>query len=276
VSNANQLEPMAQGGQGRADNAEPKGAAVANAPTTGGLPAGVEERIGKLRWDERGLVPAVVQDAVSKDVLMVAYMSKESLAKSLETGETWFWSRSRGSLWHKGETSGNVQRIQAIRYDCDADTLLVLVEPAGPACHTGKYSCFYQELTAPAESSDTELNAAATSDAKETRQAAVSGHDRFAILSKLESVIAAREAERPEGAYTTYLFDKGVDKILKKVGEEAAEVIIAAKNRSADELRYEASDLLFHLLVLLREQNLPLDEVLAELARRHAAPKKTE
>ncbi|OKO89164.1 Phosphoribosyl-AMP cyclohydrolase [Geobacillus proteiniphilus] len=202
-----------------------------------------------IRFDEKGLVPAIVQDAQSKEVLTLAYMNKESLEKTLETGETWFYSRSRQELWHKGATSGNVQRVVDIRYDCDADALLVLVEPAGPACHTGSYSCFSRSLD----------GAARTPAA-----------DRFAILNELEQIIAKRDAERPEGSYTTYLFEKGVDKILKKVGEEAAEVIIAAKNQNHEELKWEAADLLYHLLVLLREQKLPLDAVLETLAERHA------
>jgi len=208
--------------------------------------------IESIRFDASGLVPAVVQDAASKDVLMLAYMNKESLARTLETGQTWFWSRSRSELWNKGATSGNVQHVRDIRYDCDEDTLLVLVDPQGPACHTGAYSCFSRS---------------ALGTSAETEQ------DRFAMLSQLESVIASRDMERPEGAYTTYLFDKGVDKILKKVGEESAEVIIAAKNRDKDELRCEASDLIFHLMVLLREQKLPLDDVMAELKNRHLNPK---
>jgi phosphoribosyl-ATP pyrophosphohydrolase/phosphoribosyl-AMP cyclohydrolase len=203
----------------------------------------------RLRFDENGLIPAIVQDAASKEVLTLAYMNKESLQKSVETGETWFWSRSRQELWHKGATSGHTQRIVSMRYDCDGDALVVQVVPNGPACHTGVYSCFAEPIITgggdPPQSSD-----------------------RFAILNELEQLIASREAERPEGSYTTYLFEKGVDKILKKVGEEAAEVIIAAKNRSHDELRYEAADLIFHLLVLLREQKLPLDQVLAELQKR--------
>ncbi|TKI58643.1 bifunctional phosphoribosyl-AMP cyclohydrolase/phosphoribosyl-ATP diphosphatase HisIE [Brevibacillus antibioticus] len=205
--------------------------------------------VEKLRFDEKGLIPVIVQDAGSKTVLTLAYMNEESLQKSLATKETWFWSRSRQQLWHKGETSGHTQRIVSMRYDCDGDALVVMVEPNGPACHTGAYSCFTQEVF-----TDTD---------DEPVQA-----DRFAILSELEELIAAREVERPEGSYTTYLFEKGVDKILKKVGEEAAEVIIAAKNRSREELRYEASDLIFHLMVLLREQKLPLDEVLKELQKR--------
>lgn len=211
--------------------------------------------IDKIRWDLNGLIPAVVQDVVSKDVLMMAYMNRESLVISLETGEAWFWSRSRGELWHKGATSGNILNVKSIRIDCDQDTLLLLVHPKGPACHTGKYSCFFEDLSGNKTS--------VGSSGKET------GIHRFEILSTLESVIANRDAERPEGAYTTYLFEKGLDKILKKVGEETAEVIIAAKNKDVDELRYEASDLIFHLLVLLREAKLPLDELMKELNERH-------
>ncbi|MGE7272771.1 bifunctional phosphoribosyl-AMP cyclohydrolase/phosphoribosyl-ATP diphosphatase HisIE [Brevibacillus panacihumi] len=204
----------------------------------------------QLKFDENGLIPAIVQDAVSKTVLTLAYMNRESLQKSLETKETWFWSRSRQELWHKGATSGNTQRIVSMKADCDGDSLVVQVVPSGPACHTGAYSCFATDMLPEEESAEK------------------SGSDRYAILGELEQLIAEREAERPEGSYTTYLFEKGVDKILKKVGEEAAEVIIAAKNRDPQELRYEASDLIFHLLVLLREQKLPLDEVLSELERR--------
>lgn len=200
-----------------------------------------------IKFDEKGLAPAIVQDAVSKEVLTLAYMNEDSLRKSIETRETWFYSRSRQELWHKGETSGNTQKIVDIKYDCDQDAILVLVEPAGPACHTGSYSCF---------------NESVLGEAKEVSS------NRFAILNELEEVIAKREAEMPEGAYTTYLFDKGVDKILKKVGEEASEVIIAAKNRDHEELKWEAADLIYHLLVLLREQKLPLDEVLSVLQKR--------
>jgi len=207
----------------------------------------------QLRFDEAGLIPAVVQDAVSKEVLTLAYMNRESLTKTLESGETWFWSRSRQELWHKGATSDHTQKVVSLAYDCDGDALVVQVVPNGPACHNGTYSCFVEKLTSPA------IEANASNDRE---------GNRFAILAELEALIASREAERPEGSYTTYLFEKGVDKILKKVGEEASEVIIAAKNRSHDELRYEAADLLFHLLVLLREQKLPLDDVLRELHSR--------
>ena len=214
----------------------------------------------QIKFDEHGLIPAIVQDATTKQVLTLAYMNEESLKLTVEQGETWFYSRSRQELWHKGATSGNTQKVQSIEYDCDADTLLIKVHPAGPACHTGETSCFYQSLesVSPASASFPSNERVHEEDTK-----------RFAILAKLESTIASRDLERPEGAYTTYLFDKGIDKILKKVGEESAEVIIAAKNQSALELRYEASDLIFHLLVLLRVAKLPLDDVLLELESRH-------
>lgn len=215
-----------------------------------------------IRWDASGLVPAIVQDAQSKQVLMMAYMNRESLRLTLESGETWFWSRSREELWHKGATSGNVQTVVSMTYDCDGDTLLLLVDPKGPACHTGQTTCFYNEITVQGQKSGTANNRAATE----------SG--RFAVLAELEEVIAQREVERPEGAYTTYLFDKGVDKILKKVGEEASETIIAAKNKDNAELKLEISDLIYHLLVLLQERKLPLDEIMDELSRRHERPRR--
>jgi phosphoribosyl-AMP cyclohydrolase / phosphoribosyl-ATP pyrophosphohydrolase len=201
-----------------------------------------------IRFDEKGLVPAIVQDAETKEVLTLAYMNKESLEKTLETGETWFFSRSRQELWHKGATSGNTQSVVNVKYDCDQDAVLVLVEPKGPACHTGAISCFSEGVV--------------------TERAAASLED-YRILQSLEQLIIDREKERPEGAYTTYLFEKGVDKILKKVGEEASEVIIAAKNRDKEELKWEAADLLYHLQVLLVEQGLPLKEVLKTLEERH-------
>nr|WP_253300928.1 bifunctional phosphoribosyl-AMP cyclohydrolase/phosphoribosyl-ATP diphosphatase HisIE [Paenibacillus lautus] len=215
-----------------------------------------------IRWDASGLVPAIVQDAQSKQVLMMAYMNRESLRLTLESGETWFWSRSREELWHKGATSGNVQTVVSMTYDCDGDTLLLQVNPKGPACHTGQTTCFFNEITVQGQKSGPVNN----------RAAAESG--RFAVLAELEEVIAQREVERPEGAYTTYLFDKGVDKILKKVGEEASETIIAAKNKDNAELKLEISDLIYHLLVLLQERKLPLDEIMDELSRRHERPRR--
>jgi len=204
--------------------------------------------IESIRFDQNGLVPAIVQDAASKEVLTLAYMNEESLKKTIETKETWFYSRSRQELWHKGATSGNTQKVVEMRYDCDQDALLLLVQPAGPACHTGAYTCFSETIT---------------------KQSSEVLEDRFQILNTLEALIAERESELPEGSYTTYLFTEGVDKILKKVGEEAGEVIIAAKNRDHGELKWEVADLLFHLMVLLREQKLPLDDVLNVLEERH-------
>ena len=190
-------------------------------------------------------------------------MNRESLEKSLESGETWFYSRSRQELWHKGETSGNTQRIVEIKHDCDADALVVLVNPTGPACHTGAVSCFSESILEKQTSSEAStspfLKGASLGDLQ--------------ILLELEKLIHDREIERPEGAYTTYLFEKGVDKILKKVGEEASEVIIAAKNRDPEELKWETADLLYHLLVLMREQELPVKEVLAVLGKRHEEKK---
>ncbi|MBD2847488.1 bifunctional phosphoribosyl-AMP cyclohydrolase/phosphoribosyl-ATP diphosphatase HisIE [Paenibacillus sp. IB182496] len=215
-----------------------------------------------IKWDENGLVPAVVQDVLSKEVLMLAYMNRESLAQSLASGQTWFWSRSRGELWHKGATSGHTQTIRSLRYDCDGDTLLVQVEQRGAACHTGSYSCFYRSIDLPG----TDKAEAAAGEPQERPE------ERFAVLGELETAIAQRDAERPEGTYTSYLFDKGVDKILKKIGEESAEVIIAAKNEDPDELRSESADLIYHLLVLLRERKLPLDDVLRELGTRRNKP----
>ncbi|WP_226678884.1 bifunctional phosphoribosyl-AMP cyclohydrolase/phosphoribosyl-ATP diphosphatase HisIE [Mesobacillus jeotgali] len=213
-------------------------------------------KMEELKFDSNGLIAAVVQDAATREVLTVAYMNEESLGKSLETRETWFYSRSRQELWHKGATSGNTQKIVEMKYDCDGDALVVLVDPAGPACHTGAVSCFSENLLERSESlvehSDDQL--ASMSD--------------FAVMLELEKTIRQRELDMPEGAYTTYLFEKGVDKILKKVGEEASEVIIAAKNRDSEELKWEAADLLYHLMVLLQEQKLPLKEVLSVLNKR--------
>ncbi|SFF68890.1 phosphoribosyl-ATP pyrophosphatase /phosphoribosyl-AMP cyclohydrolase [Halobacillus alkaliphilus] len=205
--------------------------------------------VNDLQFDEQGLVPAIVQDARSKAVLTLAYMSKESLEKTLEMGETVFFSRSRQELWHKGETSGNTQKVTSIHFDCDQDALLVQVVPNGPACHKGDYSCFSESLT------DTE------------------GHvkeNRYQILDQLQSTLAERKSTLPEGSYTAKLFNEGVDRIAKKIGEEAGEVIIAAKNDDPEEMAMESADLLFHLLVILTDRGVPLDDVLSVLEERHS------
>src|SRR5712692_1270447 len=218
--------------------------------------------IDNVKFDEWGLVPAVVQDARTRGVLMLAYMNAESLKRTLETGETWFWSRSRAELWHKGETSGHIQRVVDAFLDCDGDALVVRVEPAGPACHTGKDSCFHNVIQ---EANQKSIGA---------EESPVAGlGDLGAVLNSLYALVESRRRERPEGSYTTYLFDQGLDKILKKVGEESAETIIAAKNDSRSALVKESSDLLYHLVVLLVERGLSLEDVRDELVRRR---KKTD
>jgi phosphoribosyl-ATP pyrophosphohydrolase/phosphoribosyl-AMP cyclohydrolase len=225
-----------------------------------------------IKFDERGLVPAVVQDARTGEVLTLAYMNAESLARTLAAGETWFWSRSRAALWHKGETSGHTQRVVELRADCDADALLVRVEPQGPACHTGAHTCFHQALTEASALDESraenlsDVRGAGMSAAADAAQASQLG----AQLQQLYALIEQRRQARPDGSYTTYLFNQGLDKILKKVGEEAAETIIAAKNNDTSALVAEAADLLYHLVVLLVERNVTLAQINVELTRRSA------
>ena len=196
-----------------------------------------------------GLLPAIVQHARSGEVLMLGYMNEEALRRTLDTKLVTFWSRSRQSLWQKGETSGNLLRLVEVRQDCDGDTLLVLVEPEGPTCHTGAPSCFYRTLAG---------------DPVDERVPPSS------ILTQLSDLIAQRAIERPEGSYTVKLLDGGVDRIGKKIGEEAAEVIIAAKNAAPAELSWELADLLYHSIVLLAQQGMSLEAIWAELRRRHS------
>ncbi len=214
--------------------------------------------IDDLKFDEKGLIPAIIQDFRTGQVLMLAYMNKESLARSQESGKTWFYSRSRRRLWQKGEESGHIQKIKGISFDCDNDCLLVKVEQTGAACHTGHYSCFYRNL----EGEEVERP---VFDMSSIYDSAGSGPG---ILYELYDIIQERREKMPEGSYTAYLFENGLDKILKKVGEENAEVIIAAKNRDKKELVYETSDLLYHLLVLLVEQGVSLPEIFTELKSR--------
>jgi len=203
-----------------------------------------------INWNAQGLAPAIVQDAGTGQVLMLAYMNEESLQRTLETGETWFWSRSRGELWHKGATSGNTQRVVDMRYDCDADTLLLRVEPAGPACHTGQQSCFYRRL----------------SDGSEVGAPPASSQ----VLPHLEAIIRDRKANPQPGSYTCQLLDAGLSRILKKVGEEAIEILIAAQSEGDERLVSELADFTYHALVLLAARDLAWSDVEAELARRFA------
>lgn len=195
-----------------------------------------------IKFNGHGLVPCVVQDVYTREVLMLAYMNEESLKKTLETGETWFFSRSRNELWNKGATSGHKQTVKKLSYDCDGDTLLAEVEQIGAACHTGAKSCFYTTM--------------------------FESEEKVFEVGKLFDLIKERKETPVEGSYTNYLFDKGIDKILKKVGEECAEVIIAAKNPDLTELQYELSDLVYHSMVLMVERGLELKDIAEELKKR--------
>ena len=207
--------------------------------------------INNLKFDKDGLIPAVVVDAVTKQVLTVAYMNKESLAISMEKGLTCFWSRSRQELWLKGETSGNYQHIVSITADCDGDALVVVVDKEGPACHLGTESCFTNELWHSDERQEFSLQG-------------------------LYELLEGRKAEKPEGSYTTYLFEKGIDKILKKVGEECTEVIIAGKADDKAETVYELADLAYHAMVLMVEMGITVEDVHKELASRHVIDHKVK
>lgn len=211
--------------------------------------------ISMIKFDEKGLVPAVVQEE-NGQVLMLAYMNKESLQKTITTGYTWFYSRSRSKLWNKGEESGNKQQVKEISYDCDGDTLLVKVHQTGVACHTGTYTCFSgRKLVEGEEKGVTVIQP----------EAQVS---LATVLNDLYAVIEDRQLNPVEGSYTNYLFEKGQDKILKKVGEEAVETVIASKNNSQKEVLYEMGDLWYHCLVLLAYHKLTPDQLLNELMSR--------
>ena len=208
-------------------------------------------QIDELKFDEKGLIPAIVIDAKSRKVLTLAYMNRESLRISMEKGLTCFWSRSRQELWLKGETSGNYQHIVSITADCDRDALVVAVEKDGPACHLGTESCFNDPVYISEERQD------------------------FTWEGLME-LLAGRKKEKPEGSYTTYLFEKGLDKILKKVGEESTEVIIAAKDQDRAETIYEIADLAYHVMVLMTETGITLENIRDELASRHVIDHKVK
>ncbi|WP_242965061.1 bifunctional phosphoribosyl-AMP cyclohydrolase/phosphoribosyl-ATP diphosphatase HisIE [Petroclostridium xylanilyticum] len=207
--------------------------------------------VDQLKFDDKGLIPAIIQDYKTGEVLMMAYMNKETVQKTVQTGKTVFWSRSREKLWMKGETSGHFQYVKSIKLDCDNDCLLISVEQIEAACHTNHYSCFYREYKN-----------------GQLEEVEDSNFNKAKVLQDVYDIIVDRVKNPKEGSYTNYLFSKGIDKMLKKVGEETAEVIIAAKNKAADEIRYEVADLLYHLLVVLVERGITLDEVYDELERR--------
>lgn len=209
--------------------------------------------IENIKFDENGLIPAIVQDSNTGNVLMLAYMNEEALQKSIETKETWFYSRSRQELWNKGATSGNKQTIKDIQLDCDGDTLLIKVTPWGPACHTGENTCFFKPITE------------ATDEVK-TRD----------VIHTLIDTIENRRQEPEEGSYTNYLFTEGIDKVLKKVGEEASEVIIGAKNNDKEEIKWEIADLAYHTLVLMNMTDVSLTDIKDVLYKRHVQKKEED
>jgi len=218
----------------------------------------MHEIIKDLKFDANGLIPVITQDYKTNEVLMLAYMNEEAFNKSLETGKVHYFSRSRNKLWLKGESSGHFQNIKSIKPDCDNDALLIKVEQIEAACHTGHYSCFYREI---------EKDAVKETSEKVFDEKTVYG-DKSKVLQEVYDVIVDRTIHPKEGSYTNYLFEKGLDKILKKVGEETAEVIIASKNKDKGEITYEISDLFYHLFVLMVERGVKPDDIYDELKKR--------
>jgi phosphoribosyl-ATP pyrophosphohydrolase/phosphoribosyl-AMP cyclohydrolase len=214
--------------------------------------------LNKIKYDENGLVPVIVQDAENGQVLMFAYVNKESLEKTVETKRTHFWSRSRRKLWNKGEESGNIQEIKDMFFDCDSDTVLVLVEQTGVACHTGRRSCFFTSV-----------------DGSEKSAPAFGAESHRKVLEEVFNVIEDRKRNPRDGSYVSGLFEKGTDNILKKVGEEAGETIIAAKNRDTREIIYETADLWFHSLIVLSNFGITPEDIYAELGKRFGKPKES-
>lgn len=228
-----------------------------------------DELMKIVKFDKDGLVPVIAQDYHSKHIRMLAYMNEEALLKTLETGEVYYFSRSRQKLWRKGEESGHFQHLKGMSVDCDGDTLLIQIEQVGGiSCHTGNVTCFYRNVDTPKNINNENANSSdgnATSKSSEDKSKSISLNESF--LSSLESVIKDRKENPKEGSYTNYLFREGIDKILKKVGEEATETIIAAKNKK-EETVFEVADLMYHLTVLLAELNISWDEVKTELEKR--------
>ncbi len=207
--------------------------------------------IENLKYDDKGLIPAIIQDYYTKEVLTLAYMNKESLKITIEEGTTCFWSRSRQELWRKGETSGNTQKVVSIKADCDKDALVIEVIKKGPACHLGEESCFHNPLIEPKEK-------------------------EIVTTDKLYELLEDRKATLPEGSYTTYLFQKGKEKILKKIGEECSEVIIGAMKNDKEEMVYEITDLCYHVMVLMVEEGIKVSDIRDELTKRHIVDKKVK
>lgn len=227
----------------------------------------MDEILKLIKFDDRGLVPVIVQDYKTDEILMLAYMNEEAFKKTYETEKVYYFSRSRNELWLKGETSGCFQELKSISVDCDGDTLLLKVKQTDVACHTGNYSCFFRKFE-----KQTVENNVGKKNRNENNSVCVENNDAnadlSAIISELYEIIKDRKVNPKDGSYTNYLFEKGQDKILKKIGEESSEVIISSKNPSNDETIYEISDLLYHLFVLMVEKDIKLDDIYKELKRR--------
>lgn len=226
---------------------------------------------GNIFFDEKGLIPAILQDEKTGEVLMMAYMNSDALKKTLETGRAWFYSRKRKTLWQKGENSGNFQEVKEILYDCDGDALLLKVDPKGPACHTGKRSCFYRSLVSANDAGETSKlpdHDTNNNEDNEKEQMEKKENVEFEILEELVSIIDSRFNELPENSYVAKLYKGGRERILKKVGEEAAEAVIASMSEKRGDIIYEAADLIFHLLIALRYDGISLQEIMDELKRR--------
>lgn len=228
----------------------------------------MENLIKNLSFNDKGLIPVIVQDHLSSEVLMLAYMNQEALDLTLTTGKMHYFSRSRHKLWLKGETSGHYQYLKELSIDCDADTLLAKVEQIEAACHTGNYSCFYREIDQTGNIDDKMMKIERIVSKEISNELKLEASDNLNALQDLYKVILDRREHPVDGSYTNYLFEKGIDKILKKVGEEAAEVIIAAKNNSKEEITYEVADLFYHLCVLLVDRDVTLEDIFKELENR--------
>ena len=226
--------------------------------------------LGELKFDVNGLMPAITQDYKTDEVLMLAYMNAESLRKTIESGKAHYFSRSRQKLWLKGETSGHFQLVKSISIDCDNDTLLLKVDQIKAACHTGHRSCFFRKMEAGSiktfSENDNDVNSSSFNSVNEIPEKSDFADE--GVLREVYGVISDRVSNPKEGSYTNYLLEKGLDKILKKIGEEASEVIIAAKNKSSKEIKAETADLLYHVMVMLVERGIPLDEIFDELKDR--------
>jgi len=232
----------------------------------------MEELLKIIKFDDKGLVPVITQDYKTDEILMLAYMNEEAFKKTYETGKVCYFSRSRNELWIKGETSGNFQELKSISIDCDGDTLLIKIKQTGVACHTGNYSCFFRKFERDSETGKKDKVfdnvVSGNADTVLTSDESNTDGDLCTVISELYEIIKDRKNNPKDGSYTNYLFSKGTDKILKKIGEESAEIIISSKNSSNEDIQYEIADLIYHICVLMVEKGIGLDDIYRELRRR--------